>query len=473
MASFVSLPPELKNPILEDAEFLDLLHLSKTCCYFRHYLRPSIYRTTLLYWTSQPHKRKEPQILSGPMLALLLRSFLEDPSLAALVETLYLDLSWAMPNASGLSQANLPLVRSMLQRFLPQRSARQRMELPKSDLSLPETWEDAIFHEQSTDAMCALIVAQCTGLQYLKMKLGPQVDTKWFQEIFRHAAATAPGSLTEAVQFNKLNEVSIRTPFDGILLSGVFSSLFYFSQLTTIRASLHKAKSGHSWANKTLEWPLSQRPVANNLTVLQLLESEVTPKSLGVILAATPALVTLEYRTLFPSSSTPISCTALQRALSNVSSTLENLEIWYEAYADEKVDVTSLANLCRGHLNLQNMTALKSLNISFTLLLGHRCTDSTPLLADLLPPSLKQLTINDDFWDYDKCEWADRRSMTVFESFLQGDWRAATPHLEELNLDMAENAHISHDYWLTIGREELRRMVEGEGLKCTILASEP
>lgn len=390
-------------------------------------------------------------------MALLLRTLIEDPLLAAQVESINVDNPTLTVTGHSLPQSDLPLVRSML----------QRSEMPQ-----PETWEDAIIRAHNFDIVLGLLVAQCNGIHSLKITLGPQANTKWLQEVFRHAVMSS-GSSANVVQFNALKDITIRTSFEGVLPPDLFSLLLYLPQLTSLDASLHVSKTNRSWAYGPLEWPFSKPPVAKCLTTLRLFEAEVTAEALGIILALTPALITLEYKTLIPSSRTPINCTTLQGALSNVATSLENLEVRHEAYADEACDVTSLSSLCTGRVGpLRDMTALTSLNISLTHLLGQHNNNSTPRLADVLPPNLKRLTINDDFWDYDRCEWADRRSMAVFKLFLEGNWRTATPCLEALELDLLINGNFSYDYWLTTGKEELCTMANSQGLKCTVLFNE-
>ncbi|KAM5383478.1 hypothetical protein ACJZ2D_002171 [Fusarium nematophilum] len=118
---------------------------------------------------------------------------------------------------------------------------------------------------------------------------------------------------------------------------------------------------------------------------------------------------------------------------------------------------------------LRGMNALTDLDISFPLLYGQIHPKDAQPLAEVLPPSLKRLTINDDLWHYDAFyEWQGEPPMALLRTFLDGGWRTATPELTEFELDKMGNGWIWYDDDGQQPLGQLEDICKRRGLKCLI-----
>ncbi|KAK7996337.1 hypothetical protein PG991_015804 [Apiospora marii] len=212
-------------------------------------------------------------------------------------------------------------------------------------------------------------------------------------------------------------------------------------------------------------WPLGTPPRASRLTTLHVRLQYAPETVLETILAATPLLRTLHVVLHQPSTTAPVDCAAVRRALYHVEPTLESLTLAVSLFADEACDVESLGQVLKGRLGGDNFAvgfpALKSLHVSLSVLFGQSSSNWYVLapgdtdwwsededdaegavkgiksaddpyhdmllaaaaeLCALLPPSLEVLTINDDLWFYDALPaWSGgKRTLGLLMAFLTG-----------------------------------------------------
>lgn len=176
--------------------------------------------------------------------------------------------------------------------------------------------------------------------------------------------------------------------------------------------------------------------------------------------------------------------------------TLAHLIVRFDGYDNDMIEDN--LNGCTGSLgSLSNFTALVTLEVSIALLFGQTrlSTSQKPSLAEILPPRLRQLTINDDRWDHSVLLHTEGPlTMAVFKDFFAGErltddwtedteledtkwvkfgdppWRTATPEFQEFVLDTRIQGRASYGYWYEKGpKEDLQSMCAGEGIKCSVL----
>jgi hypothetical protein len=243
-------------------------------------------------------------------------------------------------------------------------------------------------------------------------------------------------------------------------------------------------------------WPFPQAPMALNLTVLQLRRSPALPSTLDLLLVATPGLITLEYDCLLPSSQTPFCLRTLRQGLNHIRATLMYLSIRCEVFADEAIEVEALGTVFVNKLGaLHDFPALITIETSLAILYGQVQEVNVPLLANLLPPNLQHLTINDDLWGFYAFVWEGLEVMEVLKAFLAGQrkteaywdetrerwevtwvddgeagWKKATPYLKEFVLDMHRRGWSFYDFWDDpTQRISLQKACNEQGIKCAIL----
>lgn len=241
---------------------------------------------------------------------------------------------------------------------------------------------------------------------------------------------------------------------------------------------------------------LTHLSLTTRLATLRLRRCAEPPQTLERLLQHTPKLKLLEYDAFLASSTTPLDCTVLRNVLHHVRSSLTELVIQYDVFADQAEDPENLVRVCAGSLQpLRDLTSLESLHISLAVLFGQVREVDAPLLADILPASLQQLTICDDMWGYDAfTEWEGKQIMAVLKAFFVGEkrvdgewnareedydfeweragepgWKSATPKLKEFVLDIRKRGHQLYYCWDVEQSDEVKRMCQSQGIKCEVL----
>jgi hypothetical protein len=220
---------------------------------------------------------------------------------------------------------------------------------------------------------------------------------------------------------------------------------------------------------------------AGRVTTLRLKNAPLPTRTVMDLLNYTPKLSTFEYHAYLPSSCTPLDLDDLQMGLSHVNTTLENLCIRYNVYADEALDVESLSTVLSGSLGtLRSFSKLTHVNISPLILFGRTAPNTAQPLAQLLPPGLQRLTLNDDLWGWDSFyKWSARDLLDVLGAFLgtkendnSGAWRTATPSLREVSITIQGHGRVWVCTWESEERAELRAFGELESPRCYVMADE-
>lgn len=220
---------------------------------------------------------------------------------------------------------------------------------------------------------------------------------------------------------------------------------------------------------------LTDRPECAALVKSVNLVSTAAPEVVEHFLQHTRQLCHLQYHCMLPSSQTALSLDALRSGLDHVSKTLTHLTFHYEIEVDMAVDVTTIRDLLYGSLgSLRSMEALTHLDISLLVLFGQIDPDDAPPLAELLPPRLRRLTINDELWGYDAFrDWEGESVFAALDSlFGRGAaCKAATPDLQEFVLDFRDSGWYGEGYQPE-RLDQIQSMCEAQGIDCLILTSE-
>lgn len=472
MASLVGLPVELLELICSDLTTGDTLSFCKSCRDLYCAAHPFLFRHITIAWdsTAAPH---EP-----PNLSSLLLFILRNPSYIRYIKTVdvprvnydaCLEYSLDPPqsrNPSPLSPEDTTLLKDVV-----------------GELCLPATdafkWRLSVAEEANLGAIVALILALCTHLESLTIDvdfLPP--GNSWFPDVIR-SAVSAPEGATRLSRFHRLTNLTVSSSgsHDLNLSTETFLLCFYLPSVTKLcvddflvdpEITPWEPTSAHHQGSA---WPFPVPPLAASLTTLQLNNTAARASNIGFLLRHTPNLQSLVYGCTLPSSSSPLCLSDLRQGLSHVRDTLAHLVIRFDIFADEALDPTNLRQVTRGTLgSLGFLTALQDLNISLGVLLGQVTPQSAPPLADVLPLTLKRLTINDDLLNYDAFyTWEGESVGALLMAFFAGAWKSATPQLEKFVLDMRENGYMSEDYWVDKGNQEIfQQLLESHGIKCLV-----
>lgn len=475
MASLVGIPVELVGLICSDLGTGDILSLCRSCKGLYSAAHPLLFRHITIAWDRSARPDEPPNFTS------LFLFILRHPSYARYIKTVNVpkvkynachdySMGWSRKGTPPplLSPEETALVRDVIE-----------------ELCLPgleyERWFVSVAEEPNLGATIALILALCTHLESLTVDVEfLQPSNFWFPDMIRSAVSLPKGAATRLSRFQKLTRLTLSNlnipALD--LPTETFLLCFYLPSIATLcfEAALLD-REGEPWdptsaSHRGPAWPLAHPPLAASLTTLELYETEARPGALESLLRHTPNLRSLVYDCNLPSSSSPLNLSALRQALDHVRDTLDNLVIGFQIFPDEGLDPTNLAAVLRGSLGpLGSMTALEDIIAPLMLLLGQVTPQTAAPLADVLPPNLKRLTINDDLWNYDAFyTWEGEHVGSLLMAFFAGPCKTATPRLENFVLDMRDNSFESWEYWDDKGKmEALQELTESQGVRCVIL----
>lgn len=480
MASLVGIPVELLGLICSDLSTGDILSLCRSCKGLYSAAHPLVFRHITIAWDHSAAPDEPPNFTS------LLLFILRHPSYARYIKTVDIPrlkygacldhschLNRYTDNPPSLSPAETALVRDVIEEFNP----------PGPGPAV-ETWCLAMDEEANLGAIIALILALCTHLESLTVDVDFLPPSNcWFTDLITTALSAVPDGASRLSRFHKLTHLTVTSLKDPELNlpTEVFLLCLYLPSITTLRfddALLDPERE--PWDPTSVShngsiWPLAHPPLAASLSTLQLNDTSARPGAIEFLLRHTPNLQSLVYNCKLPSSSSPFNLPILRQGLDHVRETLTHLTIRLEIFADEALDPESLVAVINGSLGpLDFLPALEDLDISLGVLLGQVKPERAPPLADVMPPTLKRLTINDDLWNYDAFyHWqGDPVGAPVgalLMAFFAGACKTATPLLEEFVLDMRTNGFVSYEYWDDHGGQEaLRELVESQGIRCLI-----
>lgn len=258
----------------------------------------------------------------------------------------------------------------------------------------------------------------------------------------------------------------------------MFFSSFYLPNITTLSLdhALDHSKPERlemAWGRlKYPTWPFPNKPLASKLTTLRLTSTMASTSTVEFLLKQTPNLQSLVYDCTDPIAPGFV-LEYLQSALGHVRDTLKQLVVKFRPNINPLLGFTPVSGGII--LSLGSLACLEDLEISLGVLYGLKEPKSAPPLSEFLPERLKRLTINDNLWQgrsYTDSEWRFEPSGTLLKNFFGGGaWKSTTPLLEEFVLDMQKNgAPRSGEYWGRKEiREELQKLVESQGIRCSIL----
>lgn len=474
MASFVGIPVELLGLVCSGLDTHDILSLCRSSKGLYSAAHPFLFRHVTIAWDRSTAPNNPPNFTS------LLLFILRHPSYATYIKTVDIPSvkyhachNCSRPPNHGdpplLSHEETALVRDAVDEFWPPGLA-------------AEEWYISVAEEPNLGAIIAFILALCTHLERLTVDvdfLPPQ--NCWLFNYVISPAVSTPRPAPRLSIFDKLTHLTVSSLNDPDLNlpTETFLLCFYLPSITTLifdDALLDPEEDPKPWdptspRHQGPAWPLPHPPLAASLTTLKLNHTCARPGAVEFLLRHTPNLESLVYNCKLPSSASPFDLPALRKGLDHVRGTLAQLSVRLEIFADEGLDPTNLAQVTRGSLGpLRHLTALEDLDVSVGVLLGQVTPEDAPALADVLPPGLKGLVINDDLWNYDAFyHWEGEPVGALLTDFFLGACKRATPELEDFVLDMRENGHVAYEYWDEEGEQEaLQALVESQGIRCLI-----
>lgn len=177
---------------------------------------------------------------------------------------------------------------------------------------------------------------------------------------------------------------------------------------------------------RRIRW-LSPSPTLD-LQSLMLHHCQLREEHLGELLHRTPTLRSLHYHAWINRTSVVrygrnrdkyLDCNRLACSLKEVQHCLERLVITVKFFNDLRAEVPEVFTGFRGRLNcLSQFTRLKYVDVPYSMMLGQIAGEDRENLANMLPSSLRSLTISDNVEKDYVSLWLEEEFHSEVEAFL-------------------------------------------------------
>lgn len=499
MVSLDGIPTELVELIcsfLSTGDTLSVCTSSKSLYSIAH---PLLFRHVTISWD----QRREP--FETPNITSLLQFILRNPHYARYIKTVNIPdvvydacLAWSRRLKKGnpwhWSSEDKELARAAIEKCV---------------LARPDDWYKAVVEKPNLGAITALILGQCTHLESLTVDASfIPTSNGWFAAMLRPRitpSLSMPEPPARPPMLPRLAHVAVTQddmrglhpmydPDLEMFYDGDYEGpgaeppdalflFFYLPRIASISFGYMPGGGDRQPWDPTLEyhtglrWPLPYHPRPVGLTSLRLDCITAAADAVEWLLRHTPNLQSLVYDCKLASSVSPINLTTLRQGLDHISGTLKHLVIRYDIEADEALESVTLVSVTTGSLgNLDGMAALEDLEISPFVLLGQVTPRVAAPLAAILPRGLRRLVLTDDLWLYDAFHtWTAESVEALLVEFFAGGgcgaYKTATPLLEEFVMELTQEKRSVglplYVYWGDeANRARLRRLVEGQGVRC-------
>ena len=448
MVSFLTLPNELLNDILDLLGPVSYLALSAVNAAFQQLAQPLLYQE--LSWPPS-----DPSVQARSVY-LLLRTLAERPDLAASVDRATFEgrlpaSFWSTPQEPDINSADLNLIKSLIQQ---QRHSAPQFLHTQLDYGVP-------------DVFFALLVGQLRNVRCLSIGEYFERAAPLTMEIIRSGVRRLDdaGQPIPRTRFKRLTQFAfcsekIRNQNDKVgevidrgsgqltrypVKSGNVEPFLFADTITSLSL----------WLQNEEDLILPSINVSSKLTTLVLYHSEVRVPTLKKLLGYLHKLQDLEYHYHIGCCEIPerqvstyLDCGKLGEALDQVRTTIRKIVVRAQWYG---VDGALLPeqNLWWGVLpgrqlnSFRNYPRLQSLTTPLFMIFGWSPRLSTVELSETLPPGLEHLCLTDDLEMLGDWEWRQHHYLARFQPFLQ-DWRQCTPQLKDLSFVLEDDDDYHH-----------------------------
>ncbi|KAH6642769.1 hypothetical protein C7974DRAFT_108257 [Boeremia exigua] len=432
MARLLDLPPSILNYVFDYVSKKELHALAHTCHSSSKEAIPRLYRNLRFAPTGSASCARK--------LALLLRTFLERPSLSLHVASIRLSGAqlcwnkcnpwpgedsrnaklWGLDACPILTRAQLIFASNMFYQFVDD----------DMQQSQPQ------FRGRCADALATLVLTRLTEVRYLELGDGFLRYSLFLPQLLKRTDYLFP-----KLHGVTLGDKSLITIGVAYMDLNLLRPIFYSSTITKFECSMSQP-----WR---FQWNDSKPPRSNTLTSLTLFRTNISRATLGELLSATPKLKYLHYEHEFvfnaatstgPSLSPYLGLDELNTALFPVRDTLEEchfiLRLGPGSISTTEYPLASVRfPAVQGTLTmLKFMPRLTKVEVPMTMLLGWY-PNFAAKLEEVLPHGIVDITLRDDLVRY--CPWvapsnAENKVVRIAE-YIQGRAFHAT-QLESLKV---------------------------------------
>lgn len=379
---------------------LAYVQCDRTALYSLSLVSPDLQRLSnqILYadinWMWIWHSRQ--RRVQYPPINLLLRTLLERPELALFIKRLHLDVDDTINEGFKYAQDYLEGVQPEpldLQTTSAAMSLVSKIGFPQKD-----RWHAAL-QEGSIDAVIALILSQLKGLEILNLGMPLVHNSVFVGDVLSYLIMERGEEC-----FDRLRDVKLGENIQGFDAVGLKTNLnqiipcFYLPSLKELDFTISEPEFD-SWPLPKEGLPPTRQP--QSLTTLRLYRCDIKPEHVAKFVTLAPALTVLHCGFLRDEwafqESDQIDFADLRSALLPTADTLEELTIDVR-HCEHNCDVFQPLSIT-GKIpmgSMQQFHALRRLKLPTALLLGDISCQLSKQLSDLLPPSLRSLSLIDE-----------------------------------------------------------------------------
>jgi hypothetical protein len=417
---------ELCQSILSYLSRADLVNLCLVHSSLRMLAEPYLYASIQLKWDPD-RRQREPQ---PHLITSVLRSLLRRPQLATYVREVSLVGSYFHNSTMNVGPLKILVSENELDQF--------RAFVMKTTIAYRWSWLEGL-QNGVMDAFVAVLLSQPLRLTSLSVKGSFLCDSHFIGLVLR-SMIFRPDADDCGLQLDlrQLETVTLQTFCDHFRLcnnarnTADLLPILYLPSIRQFSASIDNPT--------TFTWPAISSPSPSRLHSLTLYN--IREPFLGQLLSVTNHVQFLHwqwyyyhqaYETQFCTRT--LDLTQITESLSRVQETLTHLVV----SAINQNDPEPLSLTIRGSMHgLVEFKKLKKLTLPFIFLVGTWSTDLTKRIDGCLPPSLESLTITDDLYSNDECEWYedDTDLFIVLELWLK-TYQATTPYIRDVNVPVS------------------------------------
>ncbi|KAM0344906.1 hypothetical protein ACHAPU_007039 [Fusarium lateritium] len=395
--------------------------------HFENITQPLLFDEVDVGWTS-----KEPSPIT-----LVLRTFIEKPDLAKMVESLRLD-GFEFPTRDfdilpTLSVACLNM-------------AKAAAIIKGTGADFADAWAQSV-SDGEVDAVVTLLVTILPNVKNIHLGSDYTIEVSYLTKMLSLEQRKKPGVKLPALK--QLRSVMIKNEYSDMFHGEIQSTaallnFFNLPQLKDLCMAVSPLASEEPWRPE-------EHVRMDALTSLDL--SRASEDQLGNILSLIPHLTTLRWQgywcpqSYFPGNlRTAIDLDKLRVALENCRHSLQRLTLevvdMYDIRSNEPEGSIWPMRLVGMPLQLTDFANLRSLCVPFVWVMGWRPGVVTHLV-DKLPRGLEHLTLTDDFFTQKYWKWTKMDVQNAVWHLVTTHYYAESTCLRELHLAGV----MFRDYW--------------------------
>ncbi|KAF4999885.1 hypothetical protein FGRMN_2123 [Fusarium graminum] len=395
--------------------------------HFENITQPLLFEEVDVGWSSK----------ESPPLILALRTLLERPDLAEMVQSLRLD-GYDFPEREFDSSPTISVVSLNI--------AKASVVIQGTGADFASPWIEGV-SDGEVDALVTLLVVILPNVKSVYLGTDFSIEVSYLTMMLSLEQRNKTGVKLPALE--RVTDVVVKNLYADVVHDELdcttgFLNFFHLPQLENLCIAVSPLLPEL--------WCPEERPQLDNLTALDL--SRATEDQLGSILSLTPNLKVLRWQGYWcpqnnnpESTRTSIDLDKLRVALKKSRHSLQRLTLEvvdnYNPSSEEPEGSIWPMRLVGTTLQLSDFANLRTLCVPLVWMMGWRAGHAKKPLIEKLPRRLEHLTLTDDFYAQKYWKWTRTDFHNVVWHLVTHHYNAESTCLRELYL----SGVMFRDYW--------------------------